>query len=191
MGARFPCRNEILIAFTSDKPAQRTAAKSVNSSRGPFKKSLPVSTIMTNRSEALCSENTPETLACAISNLDYFVVAVLASGRIVGVGSLHRSGEIRQCYVAPEVLRKQIGSRILKALEERALDWGFSELHLNSSLGARRFYVANGFTLAGESFLWKDVVEVYPMRKQLRQRGGALSDATYAVCEKAENEPRS
>lgn len=122
--------------------------------------------------EVLCSENTPETLARAISDPDsYLVVAVLASGRIVGVGSLHKSGEIRQCYVAPEALRKQVGSRILEALEERALGWDLSELRLNSSLAARRFYATNGFRAAGESFLWKDVVKVYPMRKRLRQDG--------------------
>lgn len=118
--------------------------------------------------EFWCSQAT-ETVDQAIGDPNFHIlVAESASSGIVGVGTLHNEGEIKQCYVTREALRKGIGKRILSKLEEHARRIGLKELQLNSSIGARSFYERNGFEISGEPFMWNGVIKVYPMRKQLR-----------------------
>jgi GNAT superfamily N-acetyltransferase len=110
-----------------------------------------------------------ESVDQAIGNPDFQVlVAEDSSGGIVGVGTLHNEGEIKQCYVTRKAWRKGVGRRILTELEEHAKRIGLKELRLNSSVGARSFYQRNGFHISGEPFMWGGVIKVYPMRKQLR-----------------------
>jgi len=117
--------------------------------------------------EFWCSQ-AMDTVDQAISDPSFYVVvAELAPDEIVGVGTLHSEGEVKQCYVTPEALQKGIGKRILGKLEYRARQIGLKELRLNSSLGARSFYERNGFKLAGQPFMWNGTIKVHPMSKRL------------------------
>lgn len=84
-----------------------------------------------------------------LADPDLFCVIAEAEGRIAGVGLLHRSGEVRLCYVAPGVQRKGVGKALYSALEKQARAWGLERLRLESTLGARPFYEALGFKPAG------------------------------------------
>jgi GNAT superfamily N-acetyltransferase len=81
---------------------------------------------------------------------DYVVIAELGSA-IGGVASLHWSGEIRLCYVAPNRQHVGLGTALLVALETQARAWGIQKLVLNSTIGARSFYEHNGYTPSGHS----------------------------------------
>jgi N-acetylglutamate synthase-like GNAT family acetyltransferase len=117
--------------------------------------------------EFWCSQ-AMETVSQAISDPSFYVVvAKLAPDEIVGVGTLHNEGEVKQCYVTPEARQKGIGEKILGELEYRARQIGLKELRLNSSLGARSFYERNGFKLAGQPFMWNGTIKVHPMSKRL------------------------
>jgi GNAT superfamily N-acetyltransferase len=97
------------------------------------------------------------------------VVAELASA-LCGVGSLHRSGEIRLFYVQPGKQGLGVGRALLSALEQQARVWQLSELTLNSSALARPFYERHGFTSAGEPTCGMGVVRCFPYRKPLAAR---------------------
>lgn len=61
-----------------------------------------------------------------------FLVAVDADDTVIGYGALHvmweHLGEVRTLGVAEEWLGRGVGSRMLAALEERAVDLGLSQL---------------------------------------------------------------
>lgn len=62
-----------------------------------------------------------------------------------------RAAEVKRMRVAPAHQRDGYGQRVLDELEARARDRGFTEFVLDTSAGqtaARRFYEANGFSVA-------------------------------------------
>ena len=75
---------------------------------------------------------------------NHLVVAELDSA-IGGVACLHRSGELRLCYVAPGRQRVGIGAALMVAVEAQARAWGLDKLTLNSTTGARPFYEHHGY----------------------------------------------
>jgi GNAT superfamily N-acetyltransferase len=77
------------------------------------------------------------------------VVVVDSSAGIAGVGLLHRSGEIRLCYVCPGWERLGIGTAVLRALEIQAEIWGLTRLTLESTATARSFYERHGYVPVG------------------------------------------
>jgi len=87
---------------------------------------------------------------------------------VVGVGLLHRSGEIRLCYVAPGAQRKGIGKAIYLALEEQAKAWRLRTLRLESTVSARQFYEALGFRSAGMATPGFGISHCHPYEKQLQ-----------------------
>ena len=50
-----------------------------------------------------------------------------------------------QIYVRPEYSFKGIGTKILKALIDKAKEKDVHEVHCSSSLNAERFYIKEGF----------------------------------------------
>ena len=69
---------------------------------------------------------------------------------IVGIGVLViQYSELRACYVAPDAIRKGVGSALVRKMETVALDHGLSTLQLDSSLNAEAFYNALGYVARG------------------------------------------
>jgi GNAT superfamily N-acetyltransferase len=81
---------------------------------------------------------------------------VAESNSICGVGLLHRSGELRLLYVAPDGQRRGVGRALLTQLEEHSRHWGLTRLQLSSTATARAFYEAMGYFEAGESS-WRGI----------------------------------
>lgn len=86
-----------------------------------------------------------------------FVVGV-ESGRIVAMGALNRSSsdraEIKRMRVHPDSQRRGFGRAVLRRLEARAVELGYTALHLDTSLlqvAAQSFYVQNGYAETGRS----------------------------------------
>lgn len=99
-----------------------------------------------------CANKTVANVTAWITNPDlYVIVAETPALSIVGVGMLNRPlGRVALCYIVPEALHQGIGKRLLAALETAARALGHAQLHLESSLTARDFYVRNGYQPNGE-----------------------------------------
>ena len=80
------------------------------------------------------------------SGEELIVVAVDSNEHLIGFGSIvPRNSELRAVYVAAEHGRQGVGSAILARLEAMARELGLTELRMDSSINAVRFYEANGF----------------------------------------------
>lgn len=114
------------------------------------------------------ANKTPGSFADWLSNPDNFCVVAEVDGRVQGVGLLHRSGELKLFYVAPEYARKGLGRSIHSGLAARAADWMLPRLYLDSTFAARPFYESLGYKAQGESRLLFGVLRVYPYEKRLQ-----------------------
>jgi GNAT superfamily N-acetyltransferase len=113
------------------------------------------------------SNKTVPNLAAWFSSNDNFCVIAESAGRVVGVGLLHRSGEINLFYLAPGVQRRGIGKAIHAALEEQARVWALRELKLDSTTLARAFYEKLGYRSTGAAEPRFGELQVYPYEKTL------------------------
>lgn len=111
----------------------------------------------------------PQDFLSWLASSDNFCVVAEAETQVVGVGLLHRSGEIRLCYLAPGAQRKGIGKAIYRALEEQARTWGLTALRLESSVAARPFYEALGFRTAGTATPGFGISHCHPYDKRLER----------------------
>ena len=115
-----------------------------------------------------CATKTVEQGRALLTDRDtVWLIATEASGRVVGLGGLHRKGDILACYVLPDVLNRGVGKTLLLALEREALGLGMKELKLGSSATAISFSKSNGYCPDGEPFLFLDLIKAYPMKKTL------------------------
>jgi GNAT superfamily N-acetyltransferase len=110
----------------------------------------------------------PQNFLSWLANGDNFCVVAEADRQMVGVGLLHRSGEIRLCYLAPGAQRKGIGKAIYLALEEQARAWELRTLRLESTVSACQFYEALGFRSAGMPTPGFGISHCHPYEKQLQ-----------------------
>jgi putative acetyltransferase len=86
----------------------------------------------------------------AIRSREFFV-ATDDTG-IAGFGQLDLgAGEVEAVYVHPRALRRGVGARLLRTLEEVARAAGLSELHLKSTLNAVTFYQRAGFRIEAQA----------------------------------------
>ena len=96
-------------------------------------------------------------------------------GALVGLGCLVvQNSELRACYVAPEAVRKGVGSALVREIERIAREHGLGHLHLDASINAEPFYTALGYEVVGRGeHVWPSGqrMEAVMMRKALR--GGA------------------
>jgi len=113
------------------------------------------------------ANKTPQNFLTWLSNPDNFCVVAESDGRLVGVGVLHRRGEILLFYLAPGVQRRGIGRMIHAALEKRAMQWKLTSLHLDSTALACRFYEALGYRPTGAAVVRFGVLRCFPFAKQL------------------------
>ena len=124
-----------------------------------------------NDSEILATwlaNKTPQAFLSWLSNADNFCVVAESDGHLLGVGLLHRSGELRLLYLAPGAQRQGVGSRINSALEEQAKQWGLRKLRLESTASARAFYEAQCYRSAGAAKVSFGVLQSYPYEKELQ-----------------------
>jgi GNAT superfamily N-acetyltransferase len=100
--------------------------------------------------EPWLGNKTADTFSRWIASPDNHIVVAELDSVIGGVASLHRTGEIQLCYVAPDRQRVGIGRALLVALEVQAEARGLHKLILNSTSGARSFYERNGYVPSGD-----------------------------------------
>jgi len=112
---------------------------------------------------------TPQTFVSWLSNTDNFCVVAHLNECLSGVGLLHRGGEIRLFFVAPDAQRRGVGRAIHASLEAKAALWGLRTLHLQSTALARQFYEALDYQSGGAAKLRFGVLQYYPYEKILRQ----------------------
>jgi len=98
---------------------------------------------------------------------DNFCVVAETNDQIRGVGLLHRSGEVRLCYLAPGAQGQGLGKAILRVLEEKAREWGSRKLHLESTVSARPFYERAGYRSAGAAKPGFGISHCHPYEKIL------------------------
>ena len=121
-----------------------------------------------NTLAAWLANKTPQNFLSWLASEDNFCVVAEANSHVVGVGLLHRSGEIRLCYLAPGAQRKGIGKAIYLALEEQAKAWGLRTLRLESTISARQFYEGLGFLSGGIATPGFGISHCHPYEKQLQ-----------------------
>ena len=114
------------------------------------------------------ANKTPEAFRTWLASDDNFCVVAESQNQIVGVGLVHRSGEVRLCYLAPGSQRQGIGAAIYWTLEERANAWGLDQLHLESTVAACKFYERVGFRQAGVPTPGFGISQCHPYEKTLR-----------------------
>lgn len=117
---------------------------------------------------AWLANKTPQDFLEWLSNEDNFCVVAESAGRPVGVGLLHRRGEILLFYLAPGSQRQGIGKMVHAALEERASEWGLTALHLDSTALACPFYESLGYRPTGPALARFGVLQCFPYARQLR-----------------------
>src|SRR3954451_20742802 len=101
---------------------------------------------------------------------DNHVVVAELDAAISGVACLHRTGEVRLCYVAPDRQRAGIGAALLAALETQARTWGLDKMVLNSTKDARSFYERHGYTPSGQCVPGFGSLVCFPYEKTLLSR---------------------
>lgn len=104
---------------------------------------------------------------CAADHSDNHCVVAAAGVRVLGIGLLHRSGEIRLLYLAPGGQRQGTGKAIHAALEGKATEWGLERLVLESTALARPFYEKLGYRPVAPPKLRFGVLRSHPYEKAL------------------------
>lgn len=94
--------------------------------------------------ESWAGPRKPEHYVESIRNKEFYVAE--EDGAVVGFGALGlEQKEIEAVYVSPEVVRRGVGSAILRRLEERARELGIKSLKMDASLNAVPFYKSAGY----------------------------------------------
>jgi len=117
--------------------------------------------------ERWLGNKTPEIFRRWLDDPESHHVVAETAGSIVGVAALHRSGEVRLCYVRPGCTGLGVGRSLLSAIEGQARHWGLESVHLCSTLTARDFYERSGYVASGEPVSAFGVVRAYPYAKTL------------------------
>jgi ribosomal protein S18 acetylase RimI-like enzyme len=113
------------------------------------------------------ANKTPEIVASWIARSDNSVLVAVEGDTILAVGSVTDEGEITLCYVSPDARFRGISRELLGALETRAAARGNERCTLHSTLTARRFYRAAGYTEDGPPDGKFGARGGYPMSKPL------------------------
>jgi GNAT superfamily N-acetyltransferase len=102
-----------------------------------------------------------------LADPDSHIIVAEQGGEIRGVGAVHKSGEIRLCYVLPGHQAAGIGRAMLSALEARARVWQLKRLQLQSTSGARAFYERGGYSATGPATCGVGITACYPYQREL------------------------
>ena len=116
---------------------------------------------------AWLKNKTPENVRAWIASAANFCVVAIRGTEVCGVALLHRDGEVRLCYLVPEVRFLGVGKLMLQALEQQARRWGLNKVFLTSTLTAKPFYERNSYFSNGGSILVHGVQNAFPMAKAI------------------------
>jgi GNAT superfamily N-acetyltransferase len=86
---------------------------------------------------------------------------------LVGFALLTLQGTIALLYVSPDARFSGISKALLDALEQAAIAASVSELRLESSVTALRFYTGRGYTSTGPPCTGFGVTSCYPMSRRI------------------------
>jgi GNAT superfamily N-acetyltransferase len=117
---------------------------------------------------------TPQQFVSWLSNSNNFCVVAHLDERLSGVGLLHRGGEVRLFFVAPDAQQQGVGKAIHTLLEEKAAQWELRVMHLQSTALARQFYEGLGYRSSGAAVLRFGLLQCYPYEKMLLQPNDSL-----------------
>lgn len=121
----------------------------------------------TDTIEKWLANKTPETFHAWLVNDENFCVVAELNHRLLGIGLLHRSGEIRLCYVAPGMQGQGIGKAVYLTLEAQAKAWGLKTLNLESTISARPFYEQLGYRPSGAAKPSFGISHCHPYQKSI------------------------
>lgn len=80
-----------------------------------------------------------------------FTYRVANEEDIVGFSAFYpEKEELRAVYVALEVARKGVGSKLLELVEDKAREMKVSKLEMHSTITAKPFYERHGYENLGE-----------------------------------------
>jgi GNAT superfamily N-acetyltransferase len=113
------------------------------------------------------ANKTPQHFRAWLADRDHVCLIAEESGALVGVGLIHRDGELRLCYVAPGAQRRGVGKAICLALEGEARKAGLRELRLQSTVSARAFYEHMGYRAGGAAAAGFGASRCHPYRKAI------------------------
>ncbi|HQP30695.1 MAG TPA: GNAT family N-acetyltransferase [Deltaproteobacteria bacterium] len=117
-----------------------------------------------------CADKTPANLAGTIGQQGNYTVVAIIDEHIMGVGLLHRYGEIALCYVHPYYQGRGIGKGLLEDMERKARALKIKTLLLKSTLNAVSFYQLHGYVNDGPIEMFLGEIRFQPMRKALTNR---------------------
>ena len=120
--------------------------------------------------DTLCqwlANKTPQHFLAWLADRDQVCMIAEENGALVGVGLIHRDGELQLCYVAPGAQRRGVGKALCLALEGEARRCGLRELRLQSTVTARAFYERMGYRTAGAAAGGFGASRCHPYRKAL------------------------
>jgi GNAT superfamily N-acetyltransferase len=96
------------------------------------------------------------------------LLVAVEDGAILAVGAVTDQGRITLNYVSPDARFRGVSRALLAALERRAIEHGCTTCTLESTLTARRFYLANGYIESGPAEGNFGTQSGFPMTKPLR-----------------------
>lgn len=96
-----------------------------------------------------------------------FCVVACIDGVVCGAAALSAEGEVLLCYVDPGARFQGVSAAMLLALESEAQNRRLAEVRLSSTITAKRFYQARGYTALGVPKQKFGLVSGIPMVKRL------------------------
>ena len=92
----------------------------------------------------------------------------LDRGKIVGFCEHDFDGALSRIYVHKDYIGRGVGSRLLKVAEASLKKQGCTEIRLESTMAAKGFYAAKGYTVVKKAAYGKSANEpIYKMLKKL------------------------
>jgi len=87
-------------------------------------------------------------LSRSLENSHAYVAEI--NGQIVGFGDITSEGTLDRLYVHKDFQRRGIASKLLEALEAKARELHLTEIHTESSITAKPFFLAKGYQVKEE-----------------------------------------
>ena len=103
--------------------------------------------------ETIINLRNAELYLAEIETKNIIIFVAEAEAEIVGFGSIAEGRAIGDLFVLPDYTRQGIGTLLLEALEQIALQKGVSKLWVMASLTAQPFYLSRGYEYIKDSAL--------------------------------------
>jgi GNAT superfamily N-acetyltransferase len=113
------------------------------------------------------ANKTPAKFEQWIGSDEHIALVAERDNELVGFALLNLQGTLALLYVSPDARFSGISKALLGALEEAALAAGISEVRLESSVTALRFYTGCGYTSTGPPCTGFGITSCYPMSRRI------------------------